>query len=96
MTGIQVAPDVVPGAWAASSACQGRHKLFFPPENERDAAKIAREAGARAICKTCPVFDDCYRWAMHPTNPAGDEFAAGMSKRERHNARKGTPSLPGL
>lgn len=93
MTGIRAAPDDLPGAWAERGACRDKHRWFFPPEHERDPDRIVREAHARQLCAGCPVRDECTEWAMQPSNPAGDEFAAGMSKRERSNARSGTPAL---
>ncbi len=53
-----------PLGWLAFAACLGEDpELFFPPEGEEPASALAREAKAEAICASCPVAADCFRFA---------------------------------
>jgi hypothetical protein len=45
--------------WRERAACRGSAGLFFPPFNERPGAAQAREAAARALCRSCPVLEPC-------------------------------------
>ncbi len=53
-------------AWQQEAACKGPlHAVFFPPSylEPRDD-KARREARAKAICKLCPVTDECLDYAV--------------------------------
>ena len=63
----QAAPSEPAGAWAACGACNGHASLFDDPKHTAEAL---------AICATCPVLDECYRWALHN---AVDGVAGGMT-----------------
>lgn len=74
--------------WMNKAACIGvETKLFFP---DHKLAKGAQEGAnsykmARAICKDCPVIDDCLRYAMQMFPDCNDDYGmwGGMSPRER-------------
>jgi hypothetical protein len=72
----QAAPSEPAGAWAARGACNGQASLFDDP---------MRSVEALAICATCPVLDECYRWALHN---AVDGVAGGMTSAARTQWRK--------
>ncbi len=46
-------------AWMASSACKGRHDLFFASHGERPPARARRELAGRELCEGCPVRRAC-------------------------------------
>jgi WhiB family redox-sensing transcriptional regulator len=63
--------------------------LFFQPEGERGPAKAAREAGAKQICRHCPVLEQCRRHALAVGEPYG--VWGGMSMAERSALLRGVP-----
>ncbi len=68
--------------WREKAACIGMTDLFFPGRGGDGGTKAARE-----ICLSCPVFTNCYEYAMYgPQMPFG--ILAGMSERERRKRRK--------
>ncbi|MEI8049884.1 MAG: WhiB family transcriptional regulator [Actinomycetes bacterium] len=69
--------------WQRLAACRGpRAELFFPPSApERKDDKIAREAGAKAICKDCRVRRECLDYAMDIREPHG--IWGGLNEAER-------------
>lgn len=72
----QTQPSEPAGAWAARGACNGRASLFADPKHTVEAL---------TICATCPVLDECYRWALHN---AVDGVAGGMTPAARTHWRK--------
>ena len=55
-------PAGVPGVdldWAQRAACRGQTALFFAAHAERPAARDLREAQARALCRVCPILEQC-------------------------------------
>ena len=69
--------------WQDQAACRGPlGAVFFPPTTfERKREKLAREAKAKAICKTCPVMADCRTYALEIREPHG--VWGGLSENER-------------
>jgi WhiB family transcriptional regulator, redox-sensing transcriptional regulator len=58
--------------WQLDAACRGMDSsLFFHPPNERDAARENRAARAKAICRGCPVVDECLDHALQVREPYG-------------------------
>lgn len=58
--------------WQLDAACRGMDSsLFFHPPNERDAARENRAAGAKAICRGCPVVAECLEHALRVREPYG-------------------------
>ena len=79
------APDQAPLrhrlSWMDSALCaQVDPELFFP---EYRANAVA--AAARRICATCPVRDDCLRYAL--TDPDLDGIWGGTTPRQRQRLR---------
>ena len=44
---------------------------FFHPPGERDAAREHRAADAKAICRQCPVIEECLDHALRVREPYG-------------------------
>jgi WhiB family redox-sensing transcriptional regulator len=75
------------GDWRDQGACRGEDPdLFFGPEDERPAAKAAREARAIAICARCLVRLDCLGFALGRPQKAG--VWGGMSEDARARERR--------
>ena len=72
--------------WQDRAACRGPlGAVFFPPPTtERKREKLAREAKAKAICRTCPVMQDCRSYAIEIREPHG--VWGGLSEQERRSA----------
>ena len=47
----------------SDAACKGETHLFFAPHGEQAEAREAREALARAICRSCDVLVECREYA---------------------------------
>lgn len=58
--------------------CRGEpYEVMFPtPENDPDA-----NAKAKAICRACPIMDDCLDHALETREPDG--VWGGMTSKER-------------
>jgi WhiB family redox-sensing transcriptional regulator len=68
-----------PGAWRQDAACRGGDlDLFFPDAGEWSHA-------ATAICRTCPVIDECRAYAR--AHPSLHGIWAGQGERERQSGR---------
>lgn len=75
--------------WRHDGACTDLHPDIFYPDGltkpkvspgMRDAIDLAR-----AICKTCPVFEACHRWAL---SHELEGIWAGTTPGERHRMRQ--------
>lgn len=78
--------------WMLSGSCKNRKELFFPAkimtadgsersENKNEAA--IRMNKARRLCKEeCPVYDDCFSYALALGSLIKGEIMAGMNDRE--------------
>src|SRR6478672_5892206 len=65
-------PLAVHWEWQVRAACRGMDTAtFFHPPNERDAAREARIAQAKAVCRRCPAIDDCLDHALRVREPYG-------------------------
>jgi len=86
------APDIQPPTrhpWMDEALCtQTNPDLFFEASTERYVSKPsgARETVAKSICRRCPVLEDCRAWVTE--NPQEYGIWAGMTERERRQARK--------
>jgi WhiB family redox-sensing transcriptional regulator len=78
--------------WPDQAACKGRaQSIFFPigagsqSDLARRPAGFDRYATARAICATCPVIDQCRRYALSvvASGQQLDGCWAGLDERER-------------
>jgi len=75
-------PLAVHWEWQVRAACRGMDTAtFFHPPNERDAAREARIAQAKAVCRRCPAIDDCLDHALRVRAPYG--VWGGLSEDER-------------
>ena len=79
---------LLPGArldfyeWQKQAACRGMDSaIFFHPQAERNAAREARIAHAKAICLTCPAIRECLDHALRVREPYG--IWGGRSEDER-------------
>ncbi len=70
-------------SWQDRAACKGpQATVFFPPtQSERKEEKLAREARAKAICKTCVVRVECLEYAISIREPHG--IWGGLNETER-------------
>lgn len=69
--------------WQENAACRGPlGAVFFPPPTtERKREKLAREARAKEICRSCVVQQDCRAYAIEIREPHG--VWGGLSEQER-------------
>lgn len=68
--------------WQMHGACREMDsEVFFHPDRERGAAKAAREARAKAVCRTCPVIRRCRAHALTVREPYG--VWGGLTEAER-------------
>ena len=85
--------------WRDQGACRGEDPELFFPIGTTDSA-LAQLQEAKAVCRRCPVQEECLHWALH-SEPAGQGAAgvcAGLSEDERRvlrrlGARAPQPSL---
>jgi WhiB family redox-sensing transcriptional regulator len=68
--------------WQVAAACRGSDTgTFYHPENERGPSRVKREMRAKAVCASCPVIENCLRWALSAREPYG--VWGGLSAEER-------------
>ncbi|MEU8756263.1 WhiB family transcriptional regulator [Streptomyces chartreusis] len=82
-------PDTLtrPNGWAERAACQGLNDVMFPDKDNRGIA------AAKAICRTCPVWEECLRDALE----TGDNLwgvRGGLTDRERRDLAHRYASTP--
>lgn len=66
--------------WQNRAACIGVDpELFFPIGNTGPAIMQIEEA--KAVCRTCPVMENCLKWALDTGQDHG--VLGGMSEQER-------------
>lgn len=84
--------------WQRRAACRGMDSaLFSHPEGERGAARASRVRAAVEICSTCPVREECRRWAHAAREPYGvwggeSEDDRRSMLRHPHSAEQGQPT----
>ena len=77
-------PDAAPTRddWQLDAACRETDgSWFFPPERERESARLKRVAKAKTVCRQCPVLADCRAYAVRVGEPFG--VWGGLSEEER-------------
>jgi WhiB family redox-sensing transcriptional regulator len=68
--------------WQLQGSCQGLNSnVFFHPDGERGSARSRRADRAKAICKRCPVLEQCRRHALSAREPYG--VWGGLTEEER-------------
>lgn len=71
--------------WRDRAACLDEDpELFFPIGNTGPALQQIEEA--KAICRTCPVIDECLRFALENGQDAG--VWGGLSEDERRALKR--------
>jgi len=70
--------------WQMQAACRGlATTIFFHPDYERGDNRRRREAEAKAICRQCPVIEQCAQHALPVHEPYG--IWGGLSVEERES-----------
>jgi WhiB family redox-sensing transcriptional regulator len=79
------APD-----WPSRSACRTADlSLFFPSgDDEKPGARVAREAQAKAVCRTCPVRRPCLELALRAGDASQFGIWGGLNEGERIALRR--------
>ena len=68
--------------WQQDAACRGTDgSWFFPPDRERESARVKRIARAKMVCRECPVIADCRAYALQVGEPFG--VWGGLCEEER-------------
>ncbi len=81
--------------WQLQAACRGMaSSLFFHPPGERGVPREEREASAKAICRSCPVVQECLAHSLAVQESYG--VWGGLSEGERQTVlaqpeRRGRP-----
>ncbi len=89
------AMDIPFKTWFNDASCRGQTSLMFPKQH-KDITYIAQ---ARALCRTCPVIEDCLEYALE--FPPADMHGvwAGLTSRQlaaEQRRRKIKPTRPTL
>lgn len=67
-----------PGDWAELAACKGQVSVMFPVRGQPTEP-------ARALCRRCPVLDECRIWSLGVPGQAG--VCADTTEAERRALR---------
>jgi WhiB family transcriptional regulator, redox-sensing transcriptional regulator len=71
--------------WRHRAACRDEDpELFFPIGTSGPA--LLQVEQAKAVCRRCPVTDECLRWALESGQDAG--VWGGMSEEERRALKR--------
>jgi WhiB family transcriptional regulator, redox-sensing transcriptional regulator len=71
--------------WRQNAACIGEDpELFFPVGTTGPALDQVEQA--KAVCRTCPVIEQCLEWALASNQDSG--VWGGMSEDERRALRR--------
>jgi WhiB family redox-sensing transcriptional regulator len=73
--------------WRHRSACRDEDPELFWPVGTSGPARIQAEQ-AKAICRRCPVTDDCLDWALSSGEDSG--VWGGMTEEERRAYKRRT------
>lgn len=70
--------------WQFAGSCRDADPtLFFHPEGERGPARRNRDEAARAVCRSCPVMQQCREHALAVREPYGVWGGLTEDDRER-------------
>ncbi|WP_351235447.1 WhiB family transcriptional regulator [Streptomyces sp. NPDC002133] len=73
--------------WREMAACLGRDPdLFFPVGNSNSGATLMQITEAKAVCRRCPVVEQCLNWAVKAVSVDG--IWGGTTEVERRAMRK--------
>ena len=67
-------------SWRRAAACRDLDTGFFFPLSDDDAGP------AKAVCATCPVREECLRYAL--ATRQGDGIWGGLTETERRRLRR--------
>jgi WhiB family redox-sensing transcriptional regulator len=81
ITANQAAAVAGAGPWQLSAACRGMETAAFFPPVEDQRARRRDVNGAKAVCRGCPVIDQCLGHALRTREPYG--VWGGRSEGER-------------
>lgn len=85
MTVLEMETHRTRDTWRASAACRDIDtELFFPLGETGDALEQAERA--KAICRTCPVQEECLDYALTANEQAG--IWGGATEAERRSIRR--------
>lgn len=83
----------VDGPWSDRAACQKEHaELFFPVGQGPQA--MQRTVEAKAICRTCPVTEQCLEWALETRQDTGVWGGLSEKERRRLHGRRSSGNRP--
>jgi len=68
--------------WEADAACKGMDPSIFFPVNDEDALE------AIAVCRACPVRDECLSWALETRERFG--VWGGTTEKQRRSLLRRT------
>lgn len=71
--------------WTAQAACRNLPKRIFYPSEGRGNNKGTYDL-ARAVCRRCPVRQECLDWALDLPEKFG--MWGGLTEQERKNTRR--------
>jgi WhiB family redox-sensing transcriptional regulator len=72
--------------WQFDGSCRRENPdIFFHPDGERGSARRNRDRAAKALCRDCPVLQNCRRHALQVREPYG--VWGGMTEHEREELR---------
>ena len=58
--------------WQEDAACRGlRTTVFFLPAGARGPTALLHEEEAKAVCRRCPVVEQCRHYALQTQEPYG-------------------------
>ncbi len=91
-----------PKGWVRHAACRNRMDLFIMPTVRRgrprrdevvDGKRVVKSyedkiAEVKAICRGCPVLEQCRDWALTDPDPAEAMIAGGLTFDERVMLRR--------
>lgn len=78
-------PTVGGRDWRHYSACRDEDPETFFPVGTSGPAVLQVEQ-AKAICRRCPVVDECLQWALESGQDAG--VWGGLSEEERRSVKR--------
>ena len=79
--------------WQMRASCRGMDgEMFFHPERERGRARADREARAKAVCRGCPVVQQCRDHALAVREPYGVWGGLSVDERNEHIRTHTAPS----
>jgi WhiB family redox-sensing transcriptional regulator len=74
------------GGWRQDAACRCTDADLFFPAGSTGAA-VEQIQSAKAVCRTCPVQEDCLQFALESNQEAG--VWGGKDEDERRRLRRG-------